>query len=111
MVGFADDLLNKHLVSTGKPKQAVNILVKSAGKLNEELDEHSFHQNNDKREIVPRLKGAKETRLFSKFLAAGSSGRVLGQARHLGGMHSFNGSNRVEFGRRARAMRVGSVSM
>ena len=105
LVTFADDLWKKLLVPDGSAASAHNRVMESNSILDCQLDGHGFAQNCKKQVVVPMLRPRTE----NVRLRALADGRYLvkGVWRHLGGLYSWNGSNKEERGLRLKALTKG----
>ena len=99
--GFADDLFIKNEVPEHTAEAAKDIIMDNAESLDAALAEDRYKQNLRKPEIVPSIRRYGGERRLTALIPFG---QVLGTARHFGGRHAFNGSNKAEIECRLQAM-------
>ena len=107
---YADDIIKKHLVKSGRAEEAMQIVSEQSKRLTEHLQRSKLKQNQDKKELVLFLGNRREMRELQEKLPR-EQGRVMARARHLGGRLSFNASNAVEITYRLQAMTKGWCEM
>ena len=90
---FADDLFMKDVLRDHTADSGKDVILNNAGSLDNTQAEDRYKRNLRKLEIVPSISRYGEQRVAH---FTGPFGKILGRARHLGGRHAFNGSNKAE---------------
>ena len=99
--GFSDDLFIKDELPDHTAESGKDVILGNAASLDETLAEDRHKQNLRKLEIVPSIRRYGEQRRVTSLVPFG---KILGTARHLGGLHAFNGSNKAVIEFRLQAM-------
>ena len=109
---FADDTFATRVVPEGDPVDALRLVELDDFHFNAAVSSGGWAQNKEKREIVPSFRSLTGAKKIEGLLRAkGFEGRVASTARHLGGMHSWNGCAAPELANRLKAMNVGWLEL